>query len=355
MRHAHRSLVAVITLVGCSTSNSADRDGDGTPNFDDCQPDDPTSYPGAPEICDGVDNDCDTRIDNGLNSTFYADTDGDGFGDPDTPVLACEQPLGAVLVADDCDDGRADVHPGAVELCDGRDNDCDELVDEARAAYDFQGIDATAGLALTGEAGITRDTENTGNDYLRIAPSSINKQGGVWWQTRVPASLFRVRFRARMASVGFTDGEGMALVVVKDDVETAVGRAGRDLGIYGADVAGYTLELDPYRNDPDDTTRAAYHVAVHEVQSGLRLTESETPPYFPDGRWHTWEVTFRGPLLTVTYDDTVSVFDTTPLAIGLGDAVTIGFTAATSERTMQFGIDDLLIGCPDVDLVDTGL
>jgi len=61
---------------------------------------------------------------------FFADTDGDGFGDPEKMVMACAAPEGHVANADDCDDGNIATKPGADEVCDGKDNDCDLLVDE---------------------------------------------------------------------------------------------------------------------------------------------------------------------------------------------------------------------------------
>src|SRR6185436_8766437 len=48
-------------------------------------------YPGATEACDGLDNDCNDKVDDGITRQFYADTDGDGFGDPDAVVEDCEQ------------------------------------------------------------------------------------------------------------------------------------------------------------------------------------------------------------------------------------------------------------------------
>ncbi len=58
--------------------------------------------------------------------TWYQDADGDGYGDPDATVVACEQPSGTVDDNSDCDDSDPDVHPGATEIChDGADNDCD--------------------------------------------------------------------------------------------------------------------------------------------------------------------------------------------------------------------------------------
>lgn len=62
--------------------------------------------------------------------TWYADADGDGFGDADVAVQACEQPEGYIENDGDCDDGDADRNPEAVEVCNGLDDDCDGEVDE---------------------------------------------------------------------------------------------------------------------------------------------------------------------------------------------------------------------------------
>src|SRR5262249_51830957 len=56
--------------------------------------------------------------------TFFHDGDGDMHGDPAMTVEACEQPPGAVAAGDDCDDRDANRYPGAQEICDGIDNDC---------------------------------------------------------------------------------------------------------------------------------------------------------------------------------------------------------------------------------------
>ncbi len=105
-----------------------DADGDlFTVEQGDCDDADASVHPGAEEVCDGLDQDCDGVADEGVTGTFYADADGDGFGDAATVTEACE---GAVENADDCDDTRADVFPGATEACDGADNDCDDAVDE---------------------------------------------------------------------------------------------------------------------------------------------------------------------------------------------------------------------------------
>ncbi len=96
----------------------------------DCDDLDASSYPGGTEVCDGADNNCTGGIDEGVESTFYADSDGDGYGDPGTTLLACSPPAGASTNALDCDDGLAQVHPAAAETCDGLDNNCNTTVDE---------------------------------------------------------------------------------------------------------------------------------------------------------------------------------------------------------------------------------
>jgi hypothetical protein len=86
--------------------------------------------PAATETCDGVDEDCDGTIDNGAASvTFYADVDGDGYGDPLNTVAACAAPSGYTSDSSDCDDTDASTSPAATESCDTIDNDCDGSID----------------------------------------------------------------------------------------------------------------------------------------------------------------------------------------------------------------------------------
>ena len=62
-------------------------------------------------------------------TTWYADKDGDGFGDPNDTKTQCTMPSGYIAAGGDCDDTRTKVAPNAVEVCDGRDNNCDGTVD----------------------------------------------------------------------------------------------------------------------------------------------------------------------------------------------------------------------------------
>ena len=83
------------------------------------------------EIPDGYDNDCDGMIDDSLDAFIqYADEDGDGYGNPDSPLIVFGELDGYVINNLDCDDTSPFNYPFAVDFCDGLDNDCDALVDE---------------------------------------------------------------------------------------------------------------------------------------------------------------------------------------------------------------------------------
>ncbi len=143
------TLFALLTLTACdppkvtddtgqtTPDTCGDADGDGYCGFtdEDCDDNNAEIHPNADEICDGLDNDCDGEVDedNAVDApTWYADTDADGWADEASTTTACEQPSGylSAEAIGDCDDSNPHVNPGADEVCNDIDDDCDELVDE---------------------------------------------------------------------------------------------------------------------------------------------------------------------------------------------------------------------------------
>ncbi|RKG83042.1 MopE-related protein, partial [Corallococcus terminator] len=99
-------------------------------NANDCNDSSAASHPGAAEVCDGVDNNCNYVVDDGAGSTWYRDSDGDGYGNGSQSTYVCGQPSGYVSNASDCDDSNASMSPGHAEVCDGVDNNCNGQVNE---------------------------------------------------------------------------------------------------------------------------------------------------------------------------------------------------------------------------------
>jgi hypothetical protein len=114
--NAADSIDVPLTVVGVD-AGAADADRDGYTVDVDCDDNDPAVNPGATEVCDGIDNNCDEDTDEG----FDEDEDGTTTCGPDG-VPGTDD--------DDCDDDDDAVRPTATEICDGLDNDCDGTADE---------------------------------------------------------------------------------------------------------------------------------------------------------------------------------------------------------------------------------
>jgi len=130
----------------------------------DCDDNDPNTFPGAVEVCDFKDNDCDGALDNNPlgGIQYYYDNDSDGYGSQPYHELLCPDNYdGLVTQNGDCDDFNFEIKPGATEICDGIDNNCDGQVDEGGFADSDND-----GIADCYELGFGDSDQDGTDDYL---------------------------------------------------------------------------------------------------------------------------------------------------------------------------------------------
>ena len=142
-----------------SQTTACDQPDGYVTDYTDCDDGDGAVNPDAEELCstDGVDDDCDGEIDEADAadvSTWYADLDGDGYGDVTSTTVDCDQPSDHVADSTDCDDDDAYTHPFADELCDGVDNDCDSTTSEDGVAtfWDTSGVATDYSSTMSGSS-----------------------------------------------------------------------------------------------------------------------------------------------------------------------------------------------------------
>jgi len=198
----------------------------------DCNDNNAAINPAATEICNGIDDNCDGNLDNGVLTTYYRDMDGDGFGDAGNTQQACAQPSGYVTnntdcddndalekpgqvwykdhdgddysdgatltqclrpvnyyvatelaaTSGDCNDNNAAINPAATEICDGIDNNCDGNIDEGVLTTYYRDMDGDGfgNPAMTQQACaqptgyVTNNTDCDDND-------PFEKPGQVWY------------------------------------------------------------------------------------------------------------------------------------------------------------------------------
>jgi len=199
----------------CDGADLTDVDGDGFDSTavkggEDCDDENPEVYPGAPEVCNGVDDDCDGDKDGSDSdvvdaSTWYIDSDHDGYGDASETRVACEESYGYADNADDCDDGDPAINPGATEVVNDVDDNCNGWTDERTVCPDgsseFLTIQEAADAAQDGSTILLCEGEHEGGTELK------GRQLSIRGNTTDPSAVV----------VG--TGSGRALDIIGGDVE----------------------------------------------------------------------------------------------------------------------------------------
>ncbi|MBL7942694.1 MAG: hypothetical protein JNM00_08000, partial [Flavobacteriales bacterium] len=148
------------------------------------------------DICD----DCDDNDPGVTNIMCYADTDGDGYGDPETGLLSCTQPGPEfTTTSGDCDDSASTTYPGAEEICDnGIDDDCDGYIDTGNLSMSFDGNDdyiytnfSTNYQPFTKEAWVFSNN-NSGTHYIFFSNDSrfYISDGNLYYQDYCGYSVY---------------------------------------------------------------------------------------------------------------------------------------------------------------------
>lgn len=188
----------------------------------DCDDSNAAVFPDAPELCNGVDDDCDEAVDEGGGTAWLPDADADGYGAGE-PVTACDAPEGHVEAGGDCDDADASSFPGGERICDGGDHDCDGAAD---AVVRFTTLDGTStDLSAEIEAASPAIAE-----LLIDEDGTLEVCGGDW-----PA---RVIFGGTALTVQGTGAESSALVGDGTAPMVQLPASGADLSVVDITLSG---------------------------------------------------------------------------------------------------------------------
>ncbi len=242
----------------------------GTGDCDDTTAD---VFPGAPEVCDSVDNDCNELIDDddpNLDRTelavMYRDADGDGVGVEDDTIQACIVPEGYVSTFGDCDDTEPLATPGASEICDdGIDNDCDGTANDCELppsialntdgdirfytdqAYVSHGerVRAVGDFSADGNTDVALSVPGEGEGTVYIMASLMAISGEAETESfahaRISGPGDDARFGHQVAGAGDVNSDGFDDLLVGDPFDDTA----------AADAGGSWLLLGPLSGDVD--------------------------------------------------------------------------------------------------------
>jgi hypothetical protein len=299
---------------------------------DDCDDADPARHPDADELCGGVDENCDGELDADAvdGATYYLDGDGDGFGG-DTSVSSCDPVPGWLTAGGDCDDADAGVAPGAVELCNAADDDCDGTVDEPIADLDFD-------LGITGmtAAGDAKHSFKGAPDGRLLVTDGLDETGAVWLDQRAGTTFYA---SLTFDVSGGTGGEGFTFAFLDETSLLSLGNDGAGLGVEGLD--GWAVALDTHQNLVTDPT--GEWLSLRETRDFTLVASGDPIPAVSGGGEQLLEVWVDGADVTVAIDGVTYLTATIPGA--LPASYLVGVTSSTTTAWDSHNVDDLYVGC----------
>jgi hypothetical protein len=392
MRARLLSLGVIAALVACATGQEQpddvsvvqgtaglDADNDGIATPEDCDDADPSIKPGAKEICNGKDDNCDGKIDEDF------DADGDGFATCSTSTKAadcddkdpainpgaaeacnnkddnCDGKVDESFDKDndgyyacargqtpaDCDDASNAVYPGATEVCDGKDNDCDGKADDIVAV--LGGPSSLSNPTMDAHWTAVGAATATGDGWANLTPDAGYLGGALWWRAGnvggQPASYLFDEFDVTATFwINKNDGaDGLAFAWVPGtDYVPGVGGGG-----YGVQtLGGFAIVIDTFTNAGE--AAAPFLVVYDDAQRLLankgHLTEIPIPEV-RDAANHTLRVQLAGGKVTVKVDGTDRLYEyVLPGYVPFNGHW--GFTAGTGGLSAVHAVRDITMRFP---------
>ncbi len=264
------------------TTNEVDVDGDGSTADVDCDDSRASVNPGASEVCDGLDNNCDGSVDDGAVDAIvvYADVDGDGHGDPAISAAVCSPPDGFVSAGTDCDDAQSASFPGNAEVCDGLDNDCNGEIDDDPDDVSTWYIDSDGDGYGDPDAPLAACEAPAG--YVDASGDCDDGHAGIHPEAAEADCADPVDYNCD-GSTGFLDADGDGVAACEDCDDTDSTRSPRLLEV--CDEADVDEDCDGFADDQDVSTDAAAMITYrrdvdgdgYASSSSLAVTQCDEP------------------------------------------------------------------------------
>ena len=238
----------------------------------DCDDSDFLVYPGQEEFCDGIDNNCNEEIDEGVKVTYFTDADGDGYGDIQNSFQSCPSAQYTLQIGD-CDDSNDNVYPSAAELCDGLDNNCNGNLSSSEDDIDGDGY-----------VSCTIDSGGWFGSFLVVGGDDCDDQSAITY----PGAAFNDSGTACLKDV---DGDGYASLLGGgtdcDDADYAVHPSATEIPVDGIDQNCDSFEVCPFDADGDgfsslETTVLSSDLSCFVEEEDCNDNDSEIYPGAPE-------------------------------------------------------------------------